>query len=108
MNWTSVDDKLPCDDLSKYRVKTKNEDEFVCYFHADSVAWMAFYGVKLTKCDPLEEGRKKMKSKTIFFLSLVILAIPPTCYRFKHPEKSETQLFLDFFKAYKEFFCAVD
>lgn len=44
-----------------------------------------------------------MKSKALFLLVMVILTIPQVSYRFKHPEKSETQLFLDFFKAYKEF-----
>jgi hypothetical protein len=45
-----------------------------------------------------------MKYKPIFTLIFLILAIPPACYRFKHPEKTETQLLLDFFKSYEEFF----
>lgn len=39
---------------------------------------------------------------------LLILSIPQFTYRFNHPEKSETQLFRDFFKAYKEFFNGMD
>jgi hypothetical protein len=44
-----------------------------------------------------------MKNKWAIYLTLFILSIPQHVYRFKHPEKSETQLLLDFFKAYKEF-----
>jgi len=44
-----------------------------------------------------------MKNKIILYLVLFCLAIPHIFYRFHHPEKTETQLFLDFFKAYKEF-----
>jgi hypothetical protein len=45
-----------------------------------------------------------MKIKWIFYILMLILCIPQLTYRFKHPEKSETQLFLDFLKVYKEFF----
>jgi hypothetical protein len=48
--------------------------------------------------------RRPIKKRTILFLFIFILCIPPTFYRFKNPEKSETQLLLDFFKSYKEFF----
>lgn len=41
---------------------------------------------------------KSWKGKTILFLALFILALPHFSYRFKHPEKTETQLILDFFK----------
>jgi hypothetical protein len=41
--------------------------------------------------------------KIYFYLTMAVLAIPQICYRFKHPQLSETQLFIDFFKAYKEF-----
>ncbi len=45
-----------------------------------------------------------MKNKLIFYLVLLILGIPGFLYRFNHPEMSETQLFLNFFEAYREFF----
>lgn len=45
-----------------------------------------------------------MNSKAIFYLIIMVLGVPQLYYRFNHAEKSETQLFLDFFKAYKEFF----
>lgn len=32
------------------------------------------------------------------------MAIPQVIFRFKHPEMSETQLFINFFAAYKVFF----
>jgi hypothetical protein len=43
------------------------------------------------------------KYKFIIYPVLVLLAIPHFRYRFNHPEKTETQLFLDFFKVYIEF-----
>lgn len=46
--------------------------------------------------------------KLFFYLILSLLSIPQFSYRFKYPEKSETELFLDFFKAYKEWFYAMD
>ncbi len=47
---------------------------------------------------------RMMKNKWIFLGVMLLLSIPQYIYRFKHPEMSETQLFLDFFKAYTEFF----
>ena len=38
------------------------------------------------------------------YVFLFLVSVPHFFYRFNHPEKSETQLFLDFFKAYQEFF----
>jgi len=35
---------------------------------------------------------------------LFIFGIPQFKYRFTHPEKTQTQLLLDFFEAYREFF----
>jgi hypothetical protein len=48
--------------------------------------------------------RLKMKWERPFLIFLAILTIPLGCYRFNHPEKTQTQLFLDTFKAYQEFF----
>lgn len=45
-----------------------------------------------------------MANKVKLYFLILILGIPQFFYRFNHPEKSETQLFIDFFKAYKEFF----
>jgi len=45
-----------------------------------------------------------MRNKIILFLVMWALSVPPFFYRFNHPEKTETELFLDFFKVYKEFF----
>jgi hypothetical protein len=42
--------------------------------------------------------------KIIFFILVLVLSIPHIFYRFKHPEKTETQRFLEFPEAYKEFF----
>ncbi len=42
--------------------------------------------------------------KLMFYLIMLVLSIPQFTYRFNHPEKSETQLFLEFFNAYGEFF----
>jgi hypothetical protein len=44
-----------------------------------------------------------MKKNLIICVSLIFLGIvfiPQQIYRFKHPEMTETQLFLNFFKAY--------
>jgi hypothetical protein len=40
----------------------------------------------------------------VIYTFLFLMSIPHVFYRFNHPEKSETQLFLDFFKVYQEFF----
>ncbi len=48
------------------------------------------------------DGERKFKY--ILYVSVLLLSIPQFWYRFKHPNLSETQLFLDFFKAYVEFF----
>lgn len=40
----------------------------------------------------------------IFLCILAVLAIPQLIYRFNHPELTETQLLLGFFKAYRELF----
>jgi len=39
--------------------------------------------------------------KFILFLMLIIIAFYQTKYRFNHPEMTETQLFLNFFNAFK-------
>lgn len=39
-----------------------------------------------------------------FIILLLILSIPLFTYRFNHPEKTETELFLGTFEAYAEFF----
>jgi len=44
------------------------------------------------------------KGKGLFMLVMVLLAIPQIIFRFNHPLMSETQLFLNFFEAYIEFF----
>ncbi len=48
--------------------------------------------------------REYKKPYRILLLILAFLSIPQFVYRFKHPDISETQLFLNFFNAYKEFF----
>ncbi len=35
---------------------------------------------------------------------VIFVAIPQLAYRLHHPEMTETQLFLNFFEAYKELF----
>lgn len=42
--------------------------------------------------------------KWIFRVIVIFIAIPPFVYKFKHSEMTETQLFLNFFESYKEFF----
>ena len=44
------------------------------------------------------------KNKIVVIVVTFFLIFPHASYRFKHPEKTETQLFLDFFKAYKELY----
>lgn len=41
------------------------------------------------------------------FIGLLLLIIPNILYRFNHPEMTETQLFLNFFQMYREFFRSV-
>lgn len=38
----------------------------------------------------------------ILLISLFLLSLPIHIYRFRHPEMTETQLFLHFFDAYME------
>lgn len=45
-----------------------------------------------------------MKIKWVFYIVVIFLIVPPTVYRFRHPEKTETQLFLNLIQAYREFF----
>jgi len=45
----------------------------------------------------------KIKYRILLFI-LAIISIPQFVFRFKHPEMSETLLFLNFFNAYWEFF----
>ena len=45
--------------------------------------------------------KKDRKIWILYFLSLHILYFQCK-YRFNHPEKTETELFLDFFKAFTE------
>lgn len=42
--------------------------------------------------------------RVILFTLAFIIGTPQFVYKFKHPEKTQTQLTLEFFKAYKEFF----
>jgi len=44
----------------------------------------------------------KNRAKCLFYIILCICAIPQIIYRFHHPEMTETQLFINFFQAYKE------
>ncbi len=44
------------------------------------------------------------KFRRYLLIILLILSIPQFIYRFKHPEMSETELFLNFIQAYKDFF----
>ncbi len=39
-----------------------------------------------------------------FQILLLILCIPPIIYRFRHPEMTETYLFLNLIESYREFF----
>lgn len=41
------------------------------------------------------------KYKWVFYLIMFLLAIPQFIYRFNHPHMTETELFFNFFKAYK-------
>jgi hypothetical protein len=54
------------------------------------------------------EYLSQLKCKLFFYLIILILGIPQLIFRFKHPEMNETQLFLNFFHAYKEFFYGMD
>jgi|GEM_PF-3552052 len=47
--------------------------------------------------------KNEKKFKFYFLLIMLILAIPQLFFRLKHPEMTETQLFINFFQAYKEF-----
>ncbi len=49
----------------------------------------------------------KLKKETIFIIIMLILSIPQLLYRFSHPEMSETNLFLNFFEAYRAF-CRIE
>jgi len=44
------------------------------------------------------------KHKGKFIVFCILIAIPPLIFRFNHPHMTETELFLNFFKAYAEFF----
>lgn len=43
-----------------------------------------------------------MKAKWILYFFLMIGTYFQLKYRFKHPEQTETQLFINFFQAFKE------
>lgn len=48
---------------------------------------------------------KQFKRKErIFIIFLLIMSVPSITYRFKHPEMTQTQLLLNTFEAYREFF----
>ena len=52
----------------------------------------------------LNEEPDQRARKWLFLLILLLLSIPQLIYRFKHPDQTETQLFFNFFNAYREFF----
>ena len=52
----------------------------------------------------MKKNTSKHHEKWLFYLIILLLGVPQFTYRFKHKEMTETQLFLNFFTAYKEFF----
>jgi hypothetical protein len=45
MTWVKAKEKLPNND-GIFKVKLKNEEVVICYFHKDRFGWLNFYGVK--------------------------------------------------------------
>jgi len=43
---------------------------------------------------------KKLSFQTILYIILFILGTPQLIYRFNNPQMTETELFINFFKAY--------
>ncbi len=44
--WVKVDERLPNVHADKFRVKLNGGDEVSAYFYRDSMAWIAWYGLK--------------------------------------------------------------
>ncbi len=51
-----------------------------------------------------QRQNKRKKEMRYLLIILLILSIPQFVFRFKHPEMTETELYLNFFKAYYDFF----
>ncbi len=47
-----------------------------------------------------------MRSRALSLIVLLIIILPILIYRFRHPGQTETELFLNIFESYKEFFHA--
>lgn len=48
MEWIRVEHRLPNVFSGKFKVENSNGDIFDCYFYADKMSWIGFYGEKPT------------------------------------------------------------
>jgi len=49
MEWIDINEKLPLGAGDVLMAKRENGDICKCYYHADSMIWLASYGIKTSK-----------------------------------------------------------